>query len=116
MESKRPRPWTVSLLFQIALLVGIYLAAPQVMEGPVPWIEAAFFYFFTGIAFWDLIPGSPLGELFFHVSLFIAAIVVFVRAGRGRDGLKNLIGFNLLALAWTLFPLVAILAGDYRGP
>lgn len=104
------------MLVQIALLVVVYLAAPQIMEGPVPWIEAAFFYFLTGIAFWDLIPGGPLGELFIHVSLFIAAVVLFVRAGHGRDSIRHLIAFNCFALTWTLFPLVAILAGDYRGP
>ncbi len=116
METQRPRAWRVSALLQIAVLAAIYLIAPQIMEGSVPWVEAAFFYFFTGIAFWDIIPGEPIAELLVHISLFVTAIVLYVRAGCGHNRLRHLVAFNSFALAWTLFPLFAILAGDYRGP
>jgi hypothetical protein len=100
-----------SLIF--ALCFGVYWFTECRPESGLEDIPGDLLFYLTWLpSMWDGIPGQFLTYLL----LGILSLVALFLSVRGSRRYWAVLVFNLLSLLWSLFPLLNLRIGDYRGP
>jgi hypothetical protein len=111
-----PRLIKISLVAQsliFALCFGVYWLTECRPDSGLADIPEDLLYYLTWLpSMWDGIPGQFLTYLL----LGIFSLVALVLSVRGFRRYWAVTAFNLFSLLWSLFPLLNLHIGDYRGP